>query len=267
MLTWLNPAIRTGCLVILTMAAVLFIRHSDRATQQLASDTGRDVHRMSDALIKVTDNLGGVVGDERTAQAKQLQEFYRLLGEVRLIVTRTNKNVNGGPAFEGQAGVPGLLPSLQGLLAGFDQHVNRELLPHADETIQAMTGAVTNVGKMAQSGNDTFAAASESFKALTAQFNDPQIGLLIGNLNLTALHLASTTDHANNIIAYYDSRLTTPKGFVKTLGAGLFSLIVPGAEVYTAVAAGTASAGVAGGTAVAKRMVKKRTAKTHEHLQ
>jgi hypothetical protein len=151
---------------------------------------------------------------------------------------------------------------LEAMTETANQHLNNELLPHADQAIQKLTftlGTVDEaVSSLSKSGNDTLQATTESIHSLNAQFNDPQIGLLIGNLNLTALHMASSTEHANNIIAYYDNRLTSPKGFLRTIGAGLFSLIVPGAEVYTAVATGTAGAGVATGTAVAKQIAKKR---------
>jgi hypothetical protein len=230
----MNPAIRTGCLVVLTVAALLFLKHLDRATQQLASDTGRDFQGMSDSLVKATSNLNHVLEQERQAQTRQTVETNKILAHASDFFAHTDVNLNGKR---------GLIPSVASVVQGLDQHVNQELLPHADQTVQAMTTAVANVGTMAKSGNDTFAAATSSFQALTAQFSNPTWGLLLGNVNTTALHLSTTTERMDHVASFYEDKLTTPKGFVKTLGAGLFSLIVPGADVYTAYRTGTAALG------------------------
>lgn len=107
-----------------------------------------------------------------------------------------------------------------------------DLIRHSDNNIGAISDAFISTAGAYQRDAD-------SFNALIA---NPQNVELVGRLDLAALHLDEATAHGNDVLAhfdhvagYYDARLTSPKGFVKTLGKGLLQLVTPASNVAIAI--------------------------------
>src|SRR5271155_413115 len=215
--------IKAGCLVVITAAVCLFLWRVDSNLGVIASGIQSSVSKLDTTIDKVN-----FAADKDTAYYQQAaQQLPKTEREIRDLLVHTDKNLND-PAT-------GTIPNINKAVVVLASDVNDTLL---------------GVDKVSASANSALDASVHVMDALNYRIADPRISDTLSHIDLAALHIDQATDNAsaalgnvNAITAYYNKRLTSPRSFVSTLGRGLFSLIVPGADVYTAYATGTAAVG------------------------
>ena len=124
------------------------------------------------------------------------------------------------------------------------------LLPTATSTLSVTTrsvDAMTNhvnasIDTLTKTATGTLNAATGTILEFHDLASDPRIKDSIAHFDETALHLdlmsesgASILKHGDSVAAYYDHRLTSPTGFVKTIGTGLWHLVIPATNIAIAV--------------------------------
>jgi len=77
----------------------------------------------------------------------------------------------------------------------------------------------------------TVAQTSTVIDSINKTATDPSIAATLGHINGVADNLQNTSKHLDNVAAYYDKNLTSPRGFVSTLYHGILQLITPGASL------------------------------------
>jgi hypothetical protein len=233
--------IKAGCLVIITAAACLFLWRVDSNFGIIASGIQSSVSKLDTTIDKIN-----AAADKDTAYYQQAaQQLPKTEREIRDLLVHTDKNLND-PAS-------GTIPNVNKAVVLFATDLNETLL---------------GIDKVSASANSTLDATVHVIDTLNYRIADPKIEDTLNHIDLAALHIDQATDNANGalsninaITAFYNKRLTSPRSFVSTLGRGLFSLIVPGADVYTAYATGTAAVG----SAAAKAAVKIRQRNVDRH--
>jgi hypothetical protein len=234
-------ATKIGCPVILTVAICLFLWRADRAYHQFLGGVtlapiAKNINDSIGTIPKVTDafstavnnasaaasNLSAVIADEHKSQTVQNKELTKIMGEARVAITRTDCNFNGGPGYEGGPPCVGLLPTVQ-------------------ETFNQLKLSLEEVDKLTEAGTSLANSGTAAVNSLNLRISDPKIDSILAHTDMFMLHAQNSADnvdiftqHGDHIISYFDERLTSPRGFIKTLGAGLLGLVVPVANSYSA---------------------------------
>jgi hypothetical protein len=235
--------IKSVCFLTLTVGLLIFLWRADRSLTQASND----LHILSVGAGGIVGNLAGttiklnsLIDKNSNYYDQTIQEIPRTQREFRKVLSNLDTNLND-PSL-------GTIPNLNKSIAVLTVDLNDTLM---------------GMDKVESSANSTLSASIHVIDSLNSRISDPKIDDVLTHIDLTALHIDDATNNANqaianvnHITAYYNKTLTSPKGFLSTIGKGLFSLIVPGADVYTAYRAGTASATVAG-SAVIKKMKSK----------
>ena len=102
-----------------------------------------------------------------------------------------------------------------------DAQLNGHVLPDFDRELVSTSTAA----------QFSFESLTKTSDALTFQFQDPEWGqtlhdlnLAVGNLNTAAANGSSILAHGDHVAAYYDKKLTTPIGFWKTFLYGALDI-------------------------------------------
>jgi hypothetical protein len=235
----MQNSIKTVCFILLTIAAILFLYRIDQSQQKLTLNLSTLTSGLTSTNSQLSTTLTKLnsAADQDTRYYQQAAEqLPKTEREIRDLLVHSDKNLND--PFTGTFSL-----------------LNQSITQLSLDSHTALTG-IDNVTIAAQS---TLESGTHSLDLLSERIGDPKLDDILTHIDLASLHLDQATDNANGAIgnvnkitAYYDERLTSPKGFVSTLGRGLFSLIVPGADVYTAYRAGTASAAIASSAIIKK---------------
>lgn len=106
------------------------------------------------------------------------------------------------------------------------------LFKHTDEELgealpQITQAVVLNAGKIGNSADALTIAAD----GLNVRIADPRLDAMLDSYNAAARNLSAMTakgdsvlGHADHVAAYYDKKLTTPAGFVKTMVGTMLDL-------------------------------------------
>lgn len=216
---WRSAICGLACLTMVVVSAVTF--WVGKTAQKAIADADIAIQHIDQTVGKVgtaADNIGGVIADERKAETKRDIEFYRTIAAGKETMVRVDK------ALTGHDGV----------------------LIKASEAISLIGDSVNT---LALNGGKTLEAGARAADTLNSRMADPRIDTILSELSVSSLHfdsvtanLADATAHGDAILAngdklstYYTTRLTTPQGFVKTLGLGLWHLVIPATNIAIAI--------------------------------
>lgn len=179
-------------------------------------DVQASVKETAQNFNQVLFELSGVVKQEREAQTRQTREFNKTIADVHDLVIHTDQSLNGKVLPEATA-----------------------LFKESEAWLEVTAGESE---KLTTAANSALDAATSSLDTLNGQISNPDIREMIGHFDESSLHLSLMTahgddvmSHADHVADYYDKRLTTPQGFLKTVGIGLFDFAYKGAGIATAL--------------------------------
>jgi hypothetical protein len=220
--------------ILFLASATVVVWCSWGSVRRIAADADQTIKDLDAGAKKVSQAAGDVetsLSNYQKAEAAQITEGSKILGAARVIITRTNCNINGGP------GCKGLLPLSQDAVAAI-----------ADDVDKVAGTANTSIETLSAAGQNSLEASTRLLETGQERLADPRIGEIFDHLDIATLHLGNASvsfDDASGKVdhtfTYFDKKLTTPLGFWKTAGMGLFHMIPAGADVYSAYTLGTAN--------------------------
>ena len=176
-----------------------------RDLRALVQQIGNDEQQLSGKLQSVVDTAQKA--SEAAYQAEQQQiltlnktslETYKTAAAARLVLVRTDKSLNDI-----------LVPRLARQLEDADI-LTEQAAQDLHATVMALQPTLENLARASQNAADTIA--------------DPEIKASLANLEETTkqssvamAHLADITAAGDETARYYQKKLTTPEGFLKTL--------------------------------------------------
>jgi hypothetical protein len=202
------------CCVVLTFALCWFLWDASDSLNQISEDS----HTLAQNLTQTVIKLNTAADNDAKYYDQAAKELPKTSHSARALVDSTRKAVD-------QLWLT-TLPVLNHTIAQIGQDSHQSFM---------------RIDQATSSADIALKATAIDLDSLNKRIADPQIDLILGHLDVASLHLAQAADngnrilgHGDHIISYYDARLTSPKGFVKTLASGLLQLVSPGAEVFLA---------------------------------
>jgi len=186
----MNSAIRTLFLIAVSFFSCWLLRDARLALphsldQTLSNATGAiqaSVQGLPAAIESVrsaSENLGGVIADERKASASQTKEVTKIIAATKEVLVRTDCQLNGGP------GCQGVLP----------------------EMTSAIEQSRQSLGKLSRSAQQTLQLSSQTLDSLNKRIADDRVDQILANFSTASLHIAGITDNAEGIS--HDLRIKT----------------------------------------------------------
>ena len=121
-------------------------------------------------------------------------------------------------------------------MKGIDSMIEKAnvLVAHTDEAEgQIVSDVHATIGNV----QEVLGSANLAVLDIDKQVNDPAISSTLGHLNIAMDNIQGTTLHIDNVAAFYEKKLTSPRGFASTIFHGVLQLVTPGASVVTAMEA------------------------------
>ncbi len=189
---WINSAIRTLCLALLTFALLWLIRDTDRglraitATANSLAGLPQTVQPVLSHIVTITDDLHGVIAAESKAQASQLRESQKIMAATKEVLVRTDCQLNGGPGCLG-------------------------VLPNATQLLSRTAVSLETTSSRAQ---ETLQRTSQTLDSLNQRIQDPRLDSILTSFQVSALQFEGISSNGNLIsadLATYVHRLTKPQ--------------------------------------------------------